>query len=1161
MELIGGLSYLGNIINNRSNKEMLEKNNEELIDSKTDCSNIYDRNYVNTSYKKYSNLAEKRFDDSKNFKNTGVVPKYSNIQDDHKIMMNYESFGSELDSGSECSNGSMDMSNLNHFLDKSRVLVDNRKHERKFVRKQQDNNNYLSQFDSITVDNIGDPVSYNATHNNGGNHAGVSRMETERNLALHGGYSNFGENQDMTYNVVDKEHFTHDNMQPFFKKSVNYDRVAELGQQKMELFSGLKRVDWQHKKEQEPLFDPIVNIKNIYGDPSMTDFYQARYMPGRERRNELPFKQVKVGPGIGLGTNQNGGFIKGGGDLYRVLPKTVDDLRAANKPKLTYEGVVIEGQKGSRGPVPGRVVKKRPEQFKITSTKDLLKTYGYISAPKITGEINPTTLGGKNRGLLRETQYGPAGSKNTKVTTDELRGNFRKSFKQSFLQSEPSNVQLVDGLRGRSNKLDETYIPDMTQRGTETNYKGPLGQSGTDKTYAFDVIGNIPDINMRSVHNRYDRTGAAMKGDLMKGKTIDYNDVPDQNMRNVHDQTDRSGAAVSGEKGKGYYYDPKDVPEQNMRNVHDRTDRSGAAVSGEKRKGYYYDPKDVPDQNMRNVHDRTDRSGAAVKGELMKGKTIDYKDVPDQNMRNVHDRTDRSGAAVQGEKGKGYYYDPKDVPDQNMRNVHDRTDRSGVAVRGEIGKGYYYDPKDIPDQNMRNVHDRSDRSGAAVQGEKGKGYYYDPKDVPEQNMRNVHDRTDRSGAAVQGEKGKGYYYDPKDVPDQNMRNIHDRTDRSGAAVQGEKGKGYYYDPKDVPDQNMRNIHDRTDRYGAAVQGEKGKGYYYDPKDVPDQNMRNIHNYDDVNNMTGNMYKVRTVDYKDVPDQNMRNIHNYDDVNNMTGNMYKVRTVDYKDVPDQNMRNIHNYDDVNNMTGNMYKVRTVDYKDVPDQTMRNIHNYDDVNNVTGNMYKVRSIDYKDVPDQTMRNIHNYDDVGVTKGQNDKSYTINYFDATPDLTARNTYNYNDVGVAKGQHEKSYTINYFDATPDITIRETTAKKTYINPGHNTEYDKQRTRLDAHNSQVNVTREIISKGRTPMKVNYNKGPTSEFTKYRFRTKDNIPDRLVASPALQNQTTERWPINMGHNRNEKWFMNDRISSHVAENLDGNPYINNVVHKSQIIYN
>ena len=205
---------MGNIINNRSDKEQIERNNDELIDSKSDCSNIYDRNYVNRSYKKYDDFAKKKFDDSKNFNMTGVVPKHSNIIDNNKIMMNYDqdfNIGAELGNCSDCSEGSIDMSNLNHFLDKSKGLIDNRKHERRFVQKEKDNNNFLSQFDSLTVNNIGDPVSSNAVHTSGGLNSGINRMETERNLALNGGYSNFGENQNMTYGVVDNEHFTHDN--------------------------------------------------------------------------------------------------------------------------------------------------------------------------------------------------------------------------------------------------------------------------------------------------------------------------------------------------------------------------------------------------------------------------------------------------------------------------------------------------------------------------------------------------------------------------------------------------------------------------------------------------------------------------------------------------------------------------------------------------------------------------------------------------------------------------------------------------------------------------------------------------------------------------------------------------------------------------------------
>ena len=63
----------------------------------------------------------------------------------------------------------------------------------------------------------------------------------------------------------------------------------------MELFTGsLDNLDYRPKTERKPLFNPIIGATNIFGDPDRTDFYETRYIPGKERRNELPFKQIKV---------------------------------------------------------------------------------------------------------------------------------------------------------------------------------------------------------------------------------------------------------------------------------------------------------------------------------------------------------------------------------------------------------------------------------------------------------------------------------------------------------------------------------------------------------------------------------------------------------------------------------------------------------------------------------------------------------------------------------------------------------------------------------------------------------------------------------------------------------------------------------------------------
>jgi hypothetical protein len=1068
-------------MNNRNDKKELDRQYND-INIKNDSNNdVYNRNNFSVATREYEDLAKSKNALSKQYEKTGVIPRNSNLvsASKHKKKKGIERFnGSNLDSDSQFTDENDNMSmnscssacdtNPGSFLKKSEKMMDNRKHERQFVKKVTDDNNYERQFDGLTFDNPGAPVSCNAIPKH---HNSVTRMENEHDLALKDGFSNFGESSTMMYGVANAgeldEHRR--SMYPWIKgkqgtgaNSHTREHLATTNQRKMELFSGVSgRPDWQHKKETEPLFSPLTSISNTYGTPVMTDFYEGRYNPGKERRNELPFQPQKITPGLGLGANGKGSFLSGGGDLYRVLPKTIDELRTLTNQKETYAGRIVDGQKGNKGPVLGAVVHKKPPKFKEYKKNDMQRTGGNYTAPRIIGEINPHTLGGINRGTKETEHFGPAHNNIDKVTTTDMRGKYKKSFKETFLQAEAPGFHLVEGLRGRSTTNDETHIPDPTQRGKDNNYTGPLGNATTDKSYAFDLITNIPNANMRNVHDSYDRTGNGMTTTNQKGQFYDPSDIPANNMRNIHDHYDRVGNAMNVANQHGQYYNVNDVPDVNMRNIHDQADRNGTAMAPINQHAQYYDPSNVPDINMRNVHDQYDRNGVAV------------------NLVNQ----------------KSQYYDPSNVPDINMRNVHDQYDRNGVAVNLVNQKSQYYDPSNVPDINMRNVHDQYDRNGTAVNLVNQKSQYYDPNNVPDINMRNVHDQYDRNGVAVNLINQKSQYYDPNNVPDINMRNVHDQYDRNGTAVNLINQKSQYYDPNNVPDVNMRNIHDQYDRNGTAITGDK--------------------------------INQKTVNYDDVPDHTQRNTYNYNDVGPAKRD-----------------------------TSNPY---IINYDDVPNHTQRNTYNYNDVGPAKRDTSNPYIVDYNDVPNHTQRNTYNYNDIGPAKRDTTNSYIIDYNDV-PNTTHRNTYNHDDIGPAQREMPNSYTINYADATPDVTGRELIGETNYIGPG-GTKVTAQRNRNDAYNSKVNVAREVISKGRTPTSSNYNKGPTTKFTEYSL--KNVKQSERQHAPALLDQSVDKIPFYNSNikNKNEKWFMNDRIDCYAKENLKRNPYINNVIHKAQVVYN
>jgi len=812
------MKSFGNYNNSRGSKNKLDQNIRDNIkvDVDSDNSNIYNRGYFSKSKKKYQAMADKINKDSKHPSKTGVIPTLYNLRQanpDAKQPMNYELFkgisSDSCNSKDSCASITINMNDPLCFIKKADNLIDNRKHERRFVKKVPDNNNFLSQFEQMSFDNPSDPVSSNAISQNNASDGTIKRMETERTIALHEGFSNFGEGADMRYGVTND--MTHKNMEPNFRSNQSNPlfrkHQGDTFQQQMELFTGMKRDDWNHKKEQTPLFNPVTGITNPYGTPVMTDFYQSRYLPSKERRNEKPFQPVRVGPGLGLGSKGVNMAPKGGGDSYRVLPRTTDQIRPLTRPKLSYEGVIVEGQKGVRQPIQGQVDYTKADNKKVVTNIPTAPTYGYVHVPKVTGQF--TTSASNNRGILR-TLVGPARAQIDKNTSIGLRGQFKQSFKETFLQAPPSNVHLVEGLRGRSKSVDETFVPNLTQRGQTNPYVGPVGSSQTDKAYAFDVITNIPNATNRDTTQRVDRYGQAITGNMYQAKAFDPNDTPDTTLRDTTQRTDRAGQALTGNMYQTKAIDWNDIPDTTTRETTQLTDRAGQAITGNMYQTKAFDPNDTPDTTMRETTQKTDRSGKAITGNMFQTKAFDPNDVPDTTLRDTTQKTDRSGKAITGNMFQTKTFDPNDVPDTTLRDTTQKTDRSGKAITGNMFQTKVFDPNDTPNTTMRETTQKTDRSGKAITGNMFQTKSFDPNDVPDTTIRDTTQKTDRSGKAITGNMYQVRAFDPNDTPDTTLRDVTQNTDRAGQAVTGNSYKSKAIDWNDVPDMPIKAIQNYDD---------------------------------------------------------------------------------------------------------------------------------------------------------------------------------------------------------------------------------------------------------------------------------------------------------------------------------------------------------------
>lgn len=169
---------------------------------------------------------------------------------------------------------------------------------------------------------------------------------------------------------INKNDFRHNNMQPFFGARVKGSTIdRNVAEANLDNMAGAGSQHFQ-KKEQAPLFKPQKDIGWANGMPNMSEFYLSRQTPGTRMANVKPWEEERVAPGLGQGYNTVGsgnGYNAAVEDRNAWLPKTVNELRVDNNPKLTY---TLSGHQGpassyikETGTVDtqGKVNKNRPD--------------------------------------------------------------------------------------------------------------------------------------------------------------------------------------------------------------------------------------------------------------------------------------------------------------------------------------------------------------------------------------------------------------------------------------------------------------------------------------------------------------------------------------------------------------------------------------------------------------------------------------------------------------------------------------------------------------------------------------------------------------------------------------------------------------------------------
>ena len=511
----------------------------------------------------------------------------------------------------------------------------------------------------------------------------------------------------LTGEKMNKKDFKHNNMVPFFGGTMKQNVDPNLNKGLLERHTG-RFEHTKHKTEQEPLFKPEKNLTFINGTPNVD--LKERFVNSNLKTNQLPFDKIRVAPGVGQGYNSGG---KGGfhqteiNDLVR--PKTVDELRAKNNQKETYEGRVLSGKKISKPTSTkqlGKVFKYRPKKFYANNPDRYFKTTGANLKPKANETF---VMKYTNRQQTKEVM-GSAKSSNNKPSKIPL---FQKSNRNIYRKDGVRNAILTDKYNSQNKNSDygksSFNLPanerDVTQKRTHLNNLvtevsaiiAPL----TDimkQTKKENMIGNsrpegnmsIPNPSKLTVKDPNDIAKTTIKETTLVGDTelnlkgnnrttvYDPNDVAKTTIKETLINNNRSGD-MNGPT-KLTCYDPNDIAKTTIKettidNKHDGAMKPHKHVP----KKYLQDSAKV---TIRNTTDNIDTNL-----NINPDKQVPKMKLLDKAKTTVRETTEdkiRTGN-VDMDQADGYKTNPAFAPNTN-RQFTSNYEYSGHAD-GDVGKG------------------------------------------------------------------------------------------------------------------------------------------------------------------------------------------------------------------------------------------------------------------------------------------------------------------------------------------------------------------------------------------------------------------------------------------------------------------------------------------
>lgn len=440
--------------------------------------------------------------------------------------------------------------------------------------------------------------------------------------------------------------FRHNNMQPFFGGKLTSARTDADTGALLERFTGAPGVGNSLSKSEVPsLFAPEERTEatNVYGNQVATTEIHDRFgelnSVNRVKNNELPFEQVRVGPGVGQGyTSTGAGGFGHNEDRQHVMGyyKTVNELRPGNRPKDVFEGRANAGAVpgGSRGLL-GQVSKNLPDTAFNIEDFGMVPTTGQAEANAVRPDPqhgrklrNPPTT-------FRVEGAGPTGDMAPAMPREE--GISNKIGEPKLRQETPDLTGA--GRAGIGNKASEDVL------------RLPNALDSNERTSYDDRWSSVRMMNMRSTY-----PGGDVRAHVDGGLRMTSRDhTADASASHAW------GVMAPQAPSRGPAYDPLlHRPRTTLKETQIHDSRTG---------------------NYKNEHGVVADEGETTRRTIREGFSDTYETM---HVRNPHGYTVQEGVGAPGANPRNH--DLKTT----VKQITGRTDYMGVVSPGEyVPEGGY----------------------------------------------------------------------------------------------------------------------------------------------------------------------------------------------------------------------------------------------------------------------------------------------------------------------------------------------------------------------------------------------------------------------------------------------------------------------------------------